>query len=106
MITNKNFIKELKLKNPEALDFVLDTFGDLIYKISYVHLKSITLSEQCIHNVLITIEDSIDIYDYPDDKFKNWIASISTHCSLELLNQSQEDLLNSEGGISLWKNLI
>lgn len=101
MLTTKNFIKELKLKNPEALDFLLDTFGNLIYKIAYMNLKSAKLSEDCVHNVLITIENSIDEYDYPDDKFKNWIASITQVHSLEILNQLEETSLGSQGGTSL-----
>lgn len=38
MITNSNFIEELKNRNPAALAYVLDSFGDLIYKLAYMNL--------------------------------------------------------------------
>ena len=40
MIIYTNFIRHLKSKNPEAINYVLDTYGNLIYKISYMNLNS------------------------------------------------------------------
>ena len=100
MITNKNFIQELKLKNPDAIDYILDSFGDLIYKIAYMNLNDITLSEECVNDVLFIVTESIDEYNYPDNKFKNWIASITQYSSLNIRHKLEEVSYESDGGES------
>lgn len=94
MVTNNNFIQELKLKNPVALDYVLDTYGNLVYKISYMNLKSKELSEECVNDVLMKVWTSIDGYDYPDDKFKNWIGAIAKYTSIDKLRKEKKHFEN------------
>lgn len=55
MIDDLNFVKELKNKNQEALLYVLDTYGNLIYRIAYTNTNSKTLSEECVNDVLLKV---------------------------------------------------
>lgn len=90
MVTDNNFIQELRNQNPDALDYILDTFGNLIYKIAYLNLNSRELSEECVNDTLMEIWISIDSYDYPADKFKNWIASIAKYTSIDKLRKEKK----------------
>ena len=88
MIDDLNFVKELKNKNQEALLYVLDTYGNLIYRIAYTK----TLSEECVNDVLLKVWHCIDSFNYPDNKFKNWIASIAKHTSIDLIRKEKHHL--------------
>lgn len=92
MIDDLNFVKELKNKNQEALLYVLDTYGDLIYRIAYTNTNSKTLSEECVNYVLLKVWHCIDSFNYPDNKFKNWIASIEKHTSIDLIRKEKHHL--------------
>lgn len=113
MINNSNFINQLKLQNPDALLYVLDNFGNLVYKIAYSNLKSTELSEECINEVLFKVWNSIKNFNYPDEKFKNWIAAISKYTSIDILrkekkyfnNVTSENLIISSNE-DLEKNLV
>ncbi|MGG7178063.1 sigma-70 family RNA polymerase sigma factor [Clostridium paraputrificum] len=94
MITNNNFLKELKYKNPKALDYILDIYGNLIYRIAYMNLNSKELSEECVNDVLMKVWLSIDGYDYPEDKFKNWIAAIAKYTSIDILRKEKKHFNN------------
>lgn len=87
MIDDLNFVKELKNKNQDALLYVLDTYGNLIYRIAYTNTNSKTLSEECVNDVLLKVWHCIDSFNYPDNKFKNWIASIAKHTSIDLIRK-------------------
>jgi len=94
MIDNTNFIRHLKSKDPEAINYVLDTYGNLIYKISYMHLNSRELSEECLNDVLLKVWNSIENFKHPDDKFKNWIAAIAKYTSIDLLRKEKKYFKN------------
>ncbi len=87
MIDDLNFVKELKNKNQDALLYVLDTYGNLIYRIAYTNTNSKTLSEECVNDDLLKVWHYIDSFNYPDKKFKNWIASIAKHTSIGLIRK-------------------
>lgn len=92
MIDDLNFVKELKNKNQDALLYVLDTYGNLIYRIAYTNTNSKTLSDECVNDVLLKVWNCIDSFNYPDNKFKNWIASIAKHTSIDLIRKEKHHL--------------
>lgn len=94
MIAESNFIDELKNQNPKAIDYVMDTYGNLIYRIAYMYLDSKELSEECLNDVLLKIWRGIDKYKYPKDKFKNWIVTITKYSSIDILRKEKKNLTN------------
>lgn len=98
MIDSNNFISKLKNRDSNALSYVLDTYGNLIYKIAYMNLNSKELSEECVNDVLFKVWTSIDSFKYEDSKFKNWIAAIAKYTSIDILRRekkhSNNNLLN------------
>ena len=70
MVNSNNFIMELKKRNPQALEYVIDNFGNLVYKIAYGYLNSNELSEECLNDVLLKVWTCIEGYDYPLERLE------------------------------------
>lgn len=90
MIDQSNFISELKNKNEEALTFVIEEYGNYIYKIAYLYSNSLELSEECVNDVLLKIWKGIDGYKYDSTVFKKWVASITKYSSIDLMRKEKK----------------
>lgn len=88
------FIEELKKGNPNALEYVLDIFGNLIYKLAYMQLNSKELSEECVNDVLLKVWENIQGYDYDKSKFKNWLAAITKYSAIDILRKEKKHFEN------------
>lgn len=89
MINNENFIYELKMRNEDALNFIIDYYGNLLFQISYKYLKSSELSKECINDVLLKIWDSIEQYNPEKSNFSNWISSITKYTAIDILKKEK-----------------
>lgn len=79
-IDENNFIDELKKKNYKAMNYIVDTYGNLIYKIVYSILyKNYDISsvEECTNDVFMKIWENIDCFDTSKGTFKTWIMAIA-----------------------------
>lgn len=103
-INKDNYIKALREKNIEALDFIMDTYSNLIFKVAYKVLNKRELSEECINDVFLKVWNNIDRFNKEDDKFKNWICTITKYTAIDMLrmekkhsnNLSIEEVINSK----------
>ncbi|MFR1709786.1 MAG: sigma-70 family RNA polymerase sigma factor [Clostridium sp.] len=79
-VDKDNFIEELKMKNPKALDYIIDIYGSLIKGIIAKTLISIEdkgLVEECMSDVLMAIWINSHKFTGESIKFKSWIGAIS-----------------------------
>jgi RNA polymerase sigma-70 factor, ECF subfamily len=79
-IDESNFIDELKRKNYKAMDYIVDVYGNLIYKIVYSILYENCYSssvEECINDVFMKIWNNIDCFHEDKGNFKSWIIAIA-----------------------------
>lgn len=79
-IDEKNFIEQLKKKNYKSMNYLVDVYGNLIYKIVYsVLYKSYDISyvEECTNDVFMKIWDNVDCFDSSKGNFKSWIIAIA-----------------------------
>lgn len=88
MIDKNNFIYELKMRNEDALNFIIDYYGDLLFQISYKYLNSSELSKECINDVLLKIWVSIDQYNPEKNNFSTWISSITKYTAIDILKKA------------------
>lgn len=104
-INKDNYIKALREKNIEALDFIMDTYSNLIFKVAYKVLNKRELSEECINDVFLKVWNNIDRFNKEDDKFKNWICTITKYTAIDMLRSEkkhsnnlsiEEEVLNSK----------
>lgn len=79
-VDETNFINELKKKNPKSMEFIVDMYGNLIYKIVYSVLYrdyDIGCVEECTNDVFMKIWENIECFDDTKGTFKTWIMAIS-----------------------------
>jgi len=79
-VDETNFINELKKKNPKSMEFIVDMYGNLIYKIVYSVLYrdyGIGSVEECTNDVFMKIWENIECFDDTKGTFKTWIMAIS-----------------------------
>lgn len=85
-IDDTNFIKELKNKNHKAMDYLVDTYSNLIYKVVYSILYSkhgMNSVEECTSDVFMAIWNNIDCFDVEKGTFKTWIMTIAKFKSID-----------------------
>lgn len=86
-IDKDNYIRELKLKNIESLNFIIDTYSNLLFKVAYSVLNSREYSEECINDVFMKIWNNADRFDREDEKFKSWICTITKYTAIDMLRK-------------------
>ena len=85
MINKGNFLKQLKKKDIRALDYVIDNYSNVIFKVAYGVLNNRQLSEECVYDVLLKIWDNIHHFNKSEDKFYPWVLVISKYTAIDIL---------------------
>lgn len=96
-ITKNNFLKELKIKNEKALEFVIDNYSYILVGIINKNLFYLPdRKEECLNDCLLAIWENIDSYDEKQAKFTSWIGGIAKYKSLNYIRKYNKDLENIE----------
>ncbi|WP_027400055.1 sigma-70 family RNA polymerase sigma factor [Anaerovorax odorimutans] len=101
-ITEENFIKQLKLGNERALEFIINQYGWVIKTVAKKYLyKKDDLLDECLNDVLLAVWENIDTFDINKNSFKNWLAGVSRYKAIDckrkyLKNVKEESLEKAE----------
>lgn len=105
-IKELEIMKEIKKKNTDALEELMNLFGKLVYFISHSILSNEeekSYIDECYNDVFIAIWDNCECFDEEYGNLKGWIVSITKYKALdikrnilknkelELINDSLED---------------
>lgn len=99
---NKNFIKRLKNKKEDALEWTYDNYMPFVKRIVYdvlIKFNDNGIIEECINDVFISVWNNIDKFDGDKDKFRNWIGAIAKFKAIDYyrnLSKKNEEELNDE----------
>lgn len=84
LITENNFVLQMKNRNEKALEYVLNNYGWIIKTVVKKHLYNLeNYQEECINDILLGIWNNIYSFDESKNTFKNWIAGISKYKSID-----------------------
>ncbi|MBS6042726.1 MAG: sigma-70 family RNA polymerase sigma factor [Clostridium baratii] len=72
----------------------MDTYSNLIFKVAYKVLNKRELSEECINDVFLKVWNNIDRFNKEDDKFKNWICTITKYTAIDMLRREKKHSSN------------
>lgn len=116
IIDNKNFVHEIRKKNPKALDFVVDNYSNLIFKIisnvlnSNFHSQDV---EECANDVFLAVWNNIESFDEEKGVFKYWISAIAKYKAIDykrkLVKESNKESIYNydlEGNSSIESQVI
>lgn len=94
-IDEENVVQQLKLRNEQALRFIIKQYGGLISSIMQRHLYNGQQDkEECLDDVLLAVWDNIDDYDSSKSSFKNWIAVITKYKAINYQRKHIKQLEN------------
>lgn len=75
------------MTNEEYINYIYDTYSDKILRISYTYLKSTSLSEDILQDVLIKLVRKNLKFDNIE-KEKNWIIKVTINLCKDVLKSS------------------
>lgn len=85
-INKDNLIEQLKSKNPKALDYIVDVYGNLLYKSIYSVLNSYGdkgIMDECLNDVLLSIWNNSNMFLGNSQKFVHWICVIAKYKAID-----------------------
>lgn len=91
---DKKLIEGLMLKDEEALNSLIEAYGNLIYRASYKILNNKELSEECLNLTLLKIWESIDKFKGDEKLFKNWIFTVSKRTAIDIQRKEKNYINN------------
>ena len=83
----KKFIKSLKKREKKALDFFVDNYSELIFKVSYGILNDRELSEENVNDVILKVWNNAKSFNRADDKFAVWVIVITKYTAIDCLRK-------------------
>lgn len=92
VVKEENVVQQIKLKNEEALYFVLQQYGGLLNAIIRKYLRGGQQDiEECFADVVLSIWSNIHSYDPDKNEFKQWIAAIAKYKAIDYVRKSVND---------------
>lgn len=93
-INETNLAKQLKKKNTKALDFLIDNYSNLLYKVIYNILSSYNdknAIDECLNDVFFSIWDHSNMFTGKPDKFVHWICTIAKYKAIDYQRKLQRN---------------
>lgn len=90
MINSKNYIAYLKSKNLEALDYIIDKYSNLMFKVAYSVLNNRELSNECINDAYMKIWSCASDFEGNEDNFRNWVCTITKYRAIDMLRKEEK----------------
>lgn len=97
IISEENFIEELRNRNERALDYLIDRYGNLLLKVSYSVLNNRESSMECVNDTLMKIWNNINCFNGEKSKFTTWIIVIAKRTAIDRLRKEKN--INNEKNI-------
>lgn len=96
MVKDLEFIKALKKKEPKALDYIVDNYSNLIFKIANGILNDRELSKECVNDVILKIWNNSKAFNREENKFNLWVMAISKYTAIDMLRREKKHYGNEE----------
>lgn len=85
-LDENNFVRQIKKKNKKALDFAVDRYGNLVFKVVRSVLNTNYFSqyvEECVNDVFWAVWNNIQSFDEAKGSFKHWISAIAKYKAID-----------------------
>lgn len=87
-ITEKNFLIELKKKNPRAIEYIIEHYGGLMKAVLLKNLYDQSDQwEECFNDCLMAVWNHSDRFENKKGEFKNWICAIAKYKAVDVLRR-------------------
>lgn len=85
-INDTNFVAQLQKKNRRALEFAMETYGNLVYSIVRKVLQAGSGDsdvEECLNDIFLSVWNNMASFDEGKGNFKSWIAAVSKYKAID-----------------------
>ncbi|AGY76979.1 sigma-70 family RNA polymerase sigma factor [Clostridium autoethanogenum] len=84
-INDKNFLLELKRKNPTALEYIINIYCNLVFKVvlNVLGNDNYENAKECINDVYLLIWNKSHLYNPEKSSFKNWLLAVSKYKAID-----------------------
>lgn len=89
MNSGEKFLKDLKRQNPKALDYFIDNYSNLIFKIANGVLNNRELSKECLNDVILKVWNNIDNFHKSISEFNVWVMAITKYTAIDILRKEK-----------------
>lgn len=96
-ITEANLVEQLNDKNTKALDFLVDKYGNLLYKVIYNVLSTYRdkgLMQECLNDVFFSIWENINMFTGSNEKLIHWMCVIAKYKAIDYQRKLVKDKEN------------
>ena len=100
-INENNFIQQLKMRNAAALDFAVDNYSSLVFKVVRSVLSSSFYSqyiEECVNDIFLSAWNNIESFDEEKGNFRYWITAVAKYKAIDykrkLFRQSTSECID------------
>lgn len=88
IITEENFIEELRSRNEDGLYFIIENYGWIIKSVISKHLFYLrSHQEECFNDCLYGVWENIGSFDSSRSSFGNWLGGIARYKSIDYLRK-------------------
>lgn len=94
-INKENFIRELKYRNPDALDYFIEAYGALVKGITTKILYSLGNSgaiEECMSDIFMAVWTNINKYDEDKGNFKGWLCAVAKFKAIDYYRKYSKEV--------------
>lgn len=101
-ITRENFPAELKQKNPQAIEYLIEEYGGLLKSVIIRNLgRKKDRWEECFQDCLMAVWNHPERFEEKKGELKNWLCAIAKYKALDLLRREKhfDEALSLEQGI-------
>ena len=87
-ITEHNLIKQLKRRNPQAIEYIIDQYGGLIKAVLIRNLYDQQDHwEECFNDCLLAVWNNPERFDGKKGDFKGFLCAIAKYKAIDLLRR-------------------
>lgn len=96
-INSNNFLLEMKNRNSRALEYIIDTYSNLVFKVVINVLGSTNResAKECVNDIFLLIWNKYMLYNPAKSSFKNWLLAVSKYKAIDCkrkLTRHENDL--------------
>lgn len=87
-----NFIKRLKKKKEDALEYIIDAYMPLVKTIAtkILHNQNRLDVDECINDVFLTVWQNVNQFKGEPEDFKKWIGMITKYKAIDRYRQAEK----------------
>ena len=85
IINEDNFLSELNKRNSKALEYIISTYSNLVFKvvINVLGHDNYESAKECLNDIYLLVWDKHQLYNPQKSSFKNWLLAVSKYKAID-----------------------